>query len=134
MRRCHCADAEPNRRDAWRQTTATRERVNLNGPWRFRPVLPDETTTTKRRQAIADGSRCRAWPHGEWRPESGVQQVWIASLKIVCVSVMWIRRVQASSQCRTLGRSSLELSFTMLQTHARVFVTVGRAASCGTRR
>lgn len=122
------ADAEPESiADAWRQTTATRERVCLNGLWRFRPVLPDETTTT-----VPAAGDCWGWfkvpgmwPHGEWRPESGVQQVWIAPwledrVRIRDVDQAWYKR-RFTVPDAWAGRR-LELSFTMLQTHARVFV------------
>jgi len=128
------ADAEPEPiADAWRQTTATRERVCLNGLWRFRPVLTNEADSV-----VPPPGDCWGWfkvpgmwPHGEWTPENGVQQVWLAPwleerVGLRGVEQAWyIRRFKIPDAWK--GRR-LMLTFTMLQTHARVFVD-GRA--CG---
>jgi hypothetical protein len=113
--------------DAWRQATPTRERVCLNGLWGFRPVLSDETVT-----AVPPAGDCWGWfkvpglwPHGQWEPGSGVQQVWLAPWLeerggAKDVEQAWYRRRFAVPKAWEGRRLALE--FTMLQTHAQAFV------------
>jgi len=122
------ADPDPETlADAWRQTTATRERVCLSGLWRFRPVRPGEAVAS-----VPPPGDCWGWfkvpgmwPHGEWMPESGVQQVWLAPWleereRIRDVEQAWYKRRFAVPDAWA-GRR-LTLTFTMLQTHAQAFV------------
>lgn len=122
------ADPDPETlADAWRQTTPTRERVCLSGLWRFRPVQPGEAVAS-----VPPPGDCWGWfkvpgmwPHGEWMPESGVQQVWLAPWleereRIRDVEQAWYKRRFAVPDAWA-GRR-LTLTFTMLQTHAQAFV------------
>ncbi|NLF98907.1 MAG: hypothetical protein GX565_02020, partial [Lentisphaerae bacterium] len=122
------ADAEPESlADAWRQTTATRERVCLSGLWRFRPVLPEDPAAAVPRPGDCWGwfKVPGIWPHGEWMPESGVQQVWLAPwleerARLRDVEQAWYKR-RFTVPDAWAGRR-LTLTFTMLQTHAQAFV------------
>jgi hypothetical protein len=119
--------------DAWRQTTPTRERVCLNGLWGFRPVVSNETAA-----AVPPAGDCwgwfkvpGVWPHGQWEPDSGIQQVWLAPWLeerggVKDVDQAWYRRRIAVPEAWEGRRLALE--FTMLQTHAQAFVD---GAPCG---
>jgi len=128
------ADPDPwGLADAWRQTTPTRERVCLNGLWGFRPLLEGEPVD----RVPAPGD-CWGWfkvpgiwPGSSQEFEDGAQRVWLAPWLeerggTKPFDQAWYKRrfkVPEAWQGRRIA-----LAFTMLQTHARVFVD---GAACG---
>jgi hypothetical protein len=128
------AEKEPWRLDdAWRQTTATREKVCLNGLWGFRPVQTNEAKA----EVPATGD-CWGWfkipgiwPNSLWEFEAGAQQVWLAPWLAEhggakAFEQAWYKRritVPPAWQGRRIA-----LDFTMLQSHVRAFVD---GVACG---
>jgi len=119
--------------DAWRQTTATRERICLNGLWKFRPVLTNETA-----QTVPAAGDCWGWfkvpgiwPDGAWELEGGAQKIWIAPWLeerggVRIFDQAWYKR--RLSVPKTWADRRIVLDFTMLQTHVQAFVD---GAPCG---
>ena len=113
--------------DAWRETTPTRERVCLNGLWRFRPVLTNEPAAT-----VPPTGACWGWfkvpgiwPSGLWGEGHGVQQVWLAPWledreRIVDRDQAWYKR--RITLPATWEKRRIALIFTMLQTHVQAYV------------
>ena len=113
--------------DAWRQVTPTREKVCLNGLWRFRPVVKGEAAA-----GVPASGDCWGWfkVPGIW-PDSraalsgGAQQVWFAPWLeehdgATVFEQAWYQRRFVVPKAWEGRRIALE--FTMLQTHAQAFV------------
>ena len=119
--------------DAWRQTTATRERVCLNGLWGFRPVLKEESAS-----AVPAAGDCWGWfkvpgiwPDGAWEMDGGAQKIWVAPWLEEHGGVRgfdraWYKR-RVTVPAAWAGRR-IVLEFTMLQSHVQAFVD---GAPCG---
>ncbi len=112
---------------AWRQTTQTRERICLNGLWAFRFVLTNETPDRVPPPGDLWGwfKVPGMWPTSVGDLEQSPQVVywapWLGDrLDLVSFEQAWYRRRIAVPPSWRGRRVSLE--FTMLQTHARVYV------------
>ena len=128
------ADPQPwSLDDAWRQTTAARERVCLNGLWGFRPVVRGEAA-----ERVPAAGDCWGWfkvpgiwPGGSRELTGGAQDVWLAPWLeerggAAGFEQAWYKRRFAVPKSWEGRRVALE--FTMLQTHAKAFVN---GAPCG---
>ena len=115
-------------RKAWRRASPTRERICINGLWRFMPVMPGQEQSPP-----ADGE---GWGWfkvpGIWPPSgTGAQDVLLSSwfagrYSFRRMDQAWYRR-EVTIPADWKGRRMV-LDFGMIQTHARVFVN-GRPAA-----
>lgn len=115
-------------KNAFRETTESHERICLNGLWRFRPAMDDDS-----HDAIPPSGDCWGWfkvpgiwPAGSFSSQSAAQMPvlspWILERLEDGQSVdqaWYLRTVTVPENWQ--GRA-VSLEFTMLQTHARVFV------------
>ena len=111
---------------AWRVKTPTRERVCLNGLWRFRPVADGEETAS-----VPQANDCWGWfpVPGIWAsgstpetwPQPLVLSPWIEErVALGTMEQAWTKRTFVAPQDWTGRRIWFET--TMLQTHAKVFL------------
>lgn len=114
--------------DAWSERTPTRERLSLNGLWGFRPLLEGDPE----QQVPAAGNSWGwfkvpgIWPGSLYDQNNGAQQIWFSdwlfdnNLVTHKFDTAWYKRRFTIPQHWQGRRIALE--FTMLQTHARLFV------------
>ena len=117
---------------AWREKTETRERFCLNGLWRFRPVV-----TASDADAVPAEGDCWGWfkvpgiwPSTHWTLGNAAQDMVIASwldegFPLAGLEQGWYKREVGIP--REWAGKRIGLDFTMLQTHATVYVD-GKAA------
>jgi len=114
-------------KEAFRLTTEKREKVCLNGLWRFRPVFEGE----KGEAVPAKGDSWGwfkvpgVWPEGKWELDGGVQKVWFdpwleENTELKAFDQGWYKR-RLSMPAEWKDRR-IVLEFTMLQTHAQAYV------------
>ena len=119
--------------DAWRQTTATRARWCLNGLWGWRPPLDSD------KPGVVPGAEDNwgwgkvpsVWAkNGEWRREGQLVYLspWLEDKDMKCEvgDRAWYRRDFVMP--KEAAGKRVVLTFSMLQTHAVVYVDGKRAA------
>jgi hypothetical protein len=121
--------------NAWRETTPTRERVSFNGLWGFRPVLSNDTPNR-----IPAANDCWGWIkvpgvwQGKWEGAEAVQRIWIAPwLEENVPASLDLEQAWYKRRCTlpaSFAGKRVVLDFTMLQTHARVFVDGVEIGEC----
>ncbi|MCL1920091.1 MAG: hypothetical protein FWG50_03285 [Kiritimatiellaeota bacterium] len=113
--------------DAWRQATPTRERICLNGLWQFRPVLTNEVPDSPPGADDCWGW-CKipaVWPN-QWEGDTAPQRIWLAPWLEENVEnahvfeQAWYKRKITVPE--SFKDKRVALDFTMLQTHAKVFI------------
>ena len=113
--------------DAWRQATPTRENISLNGLWGFRPVLTNEAAALPPAPADCWGwfKVPGIWP-GKWEGDTAPQRIWLSPWleenveDAAAFEQAWYKRTLTVPQ--SFEGKRVALDFTMLQTHAKVFV------------
>ena len=120
-------------KNAWRQTTPTRERLCLNGLWGFRPVMKGEDA-----ERVPAAGDCWGWfkvpgiwPNSPSELSGGTQRVWLAPWLEEnggerVFDQAWYKRKFTVPESWNGRRIALD--FTMLQTHAKAFVD---GVACG---
>ena len=109
---------------AWRQASPTREAICINGLWQFAPVLNGEANEPPAQTDAWGWFKVPGiWPRG--RSQSAVQRVLgsdgkVARQELAGFDQAWYRR-EIRVPGDWAGRRVF-LDFTMLQTHARVFL------------